>query len=178
MRYMKYLPLVAVLMLPLTYSQAQVEDSQAQVEDSQAQVENEIGVPPVCAYATDITLTLARLTAITRLAGLWAACLSALAPGMVGVEVGGVAAGAPGATDMRATADAVTPVGEVTPVSEALTVVAASHAVQVADSTVAAVADPTVQVAEDSTEVVGTVEAVDMVAVDTGNRGVMRSPIR
>ena len=43
MRYMKYLPLVAVLMLPLTYSQAQVEDSQAQVE-------NEIGVPPVCAY--------------------------------------------------------------------------------------------------------------------------------
>jgi hypothetical protein len=115
---------------------------------------------------------------------------------------------------MRATADAVTPVGEALTVAAAShvvqvedstvvaashavqvagstvvaalhavqvadsTVVAALHAVQVADSTVAAVADPTVQVAEDSTEVVGTVEAVDMVAVDTGNSGVMRSPIR
>jgi hypothetical protein len=49
------------------------------------------------------------------------------------------------------------------PVGEALTVVAALHAVQVADSTVVAV---------------DTAEAADIVAVDTGNRGVMQSLIR
>jgi hypothetical protein len=138
---------------------------------------------------TDITLTPARLTATTDLAGLRVDCLSALARGMAGVGVGAAEAGAAEAMVVGVTVDtassvgavtpvdAVTAVGEVMPLGEALTVVAALHAVQVAGSTVAA-ASHAVQV-EDSTAVaVDTAEAADMVAVDTGNRGVMQSLIR
>ncbi len=82
MRYMKYLALVAVLMLPLTYSQAQVAVG--------------VGVGPGyigarrCAptATTDIILMPARLTATTDLTGLRAECSSAPAHGMAGWRLG------------------------------------------------------------------------------------------
>ena len=78
MRYLKYLALVAVLMLPLTYSQAQVAVGVELGRATLAQRRYALTA------TTGIILTLARLTATTDLTGLRAECLSAPARGMAG----------------------------------------------------------------------------------------------
>jgi hypothetical protein len=128
---------------------------------------------------TDITLTLARLTATTDLTGLRVECLSAPAHGMdgdaAGVGVVGVMATmlvAAGAMDGATTVDVASPV------DEALLADADLHAVRPGASAdrlavgFMAALWPTA-VAEGSTVVgVGSTAAVvDTVAADTGNRG-------
>jgi hypothetical protein len=138
---------------------------------------------------TDITLTPARLTAITGLTGLRVECSSAPARGMagdaVGVGVVGVMVAAAGATDAVAMAtDAVAMATAMVAGSLAdadFTVDTAMLAVRLAGTTLAerftavlwpmAVADSTAEAA-----VVSMVVAVDTAAaVGTGNRGLIGS---
>ena len=127
---------------------------------------------------------LARLTAITDLAGLRVVCLLALARGMagdaVGVGVVGAMVVAAGATDVVAMA---TPVVAMVTGAAAMVMVAGSladadlHAVQLlAASTVRLAAGFTAELwpmaVEGSTVAAGsTVVVVDTAAADTGNRG-------